>query len=78
MKNEVSEKSKLHIHSRNTFSDMTNYYFGNMGRNGKSVVFKAARSGFNPHLGRIVASLDKTLYDDIVTSNKQQIQWTII
>ena len=39
------------------------------------------RSGFNPHPGHVVASLDKTLYDDylcLVASNKQQIQWTRI
>ena len=36
---------------------------------------------FNPHPDRIVVSLDKTVYDDylgLVTSNKQQIQWTRI
>ena len=34
-----------------------------------------------PHPSHIVASLDKTLYDDylcLVASNKQQIQWTEI
>ena len=33
--------------------------------------------GFNPHPGHIVASMDKTLYDDylcLVASNQQQIQ----
>ena len=35
-----------------------------------------ASSGFNPHSGHVVASLDTTLYDDylcLVVSNKQQI-----
>ena len=35
-----------------------------------------ARSGFDPHPGHVVASLDKALYDDylcLVNSNKQQI-----
>ena len=39
-------------------------------------VVSVARSGFNPHLGHVAASLDKTLYDDylcLVASNKQQI-----
>ena len=54
------------------------------GRMGKGVVFTTTLikwSGFNPHPGHIVASLDKTLYDDylcLVASNKQQIQWTRI
>ena len=48
---------------------------------GKGVVFTTTLiewSGFNPHSGLVVASLDKTLYDDylcLVASNKQQIQW---
>ena len=33
-------------------------------------------SGFNPHPGHVVASLDKTFYDDWLSLNKQQIQWT--
>ena len=36
------------------------------------------RSGLNPHPGHVVASLDKTRYDDylcVVTLKKQQIQW---
>ena len=51
---------------------------------GKGVVFMTTlieRSGFNPHPGHVVASLDKTVYDDylcLVASNKQQIQWTSI
>ena len=39
------------------------------------------RAWFNPHPSHVVASLDKTLYDDylcLVASNKQQIQWTRI
>ena len=54
------------------------------GRMGKGVVFTTTLiewSGFNPHPGQVVASLDKTLYDDylcLVASNKQQIQWTRI
>ena len=38
-------------------------------------------SGFNPHPGHVVASLDKTFYDDylcLVASNEQQTQWTRI
>ena len=38
-------------------------------------------NGFNPHPGHVVASLDKTLYDDclcFVASSKQQIQRTRI
>ena len=48
---------------------------------GKGVVFTTiliAWSGFNPHPGHVVASLDKTLYDNflcLVALNKQQIQW---
>ena len=55
-----------------------------LGRMGKGVVFATTLielSGFNPHPGHVVASLDKTLYDDylcLVASNKQQIQWTRI
>ena len=54
------------------------------GRMGKGVVFTTTLiewSGFNPHPGHVVVSLDKTLYDDYlcsVASNKQQIQWTRI
>ena len=54
------------------------------GRMGKGVVFTTTLiewSGFNPHPSHVVASLDKTLYDDylcLVVSNKQQIQWTRI
>ena len=46
---------------------------------GKGIVFTTTLielSGFNPHPGHVVASLDKTLYDDylcLVASNKQQI-----
>ena len=56
--------------------------FRQRGRIGKGVVFTTTLiewSGFNPHSGHVVASLDKTLYDDylcLVASNKQQIQWT--
>ena len=38
-------------------------------------------SAFNPHPGHVVASLDKTLYDDylcLAASNKLQIHWTRI
>ena len=51
---------------------------------GKGVVFMTTLiewSGFNPNPSHVVASLDKTLYDDylcLVASNKQQIQWTRI
>ena len=41
-----------------------------------SVVAHIAGSEFNPHPGHVVASLDKTLYDNylcLVASNKQQI-----
>ena len=54
------------------------------GRESKGVVFATtliARSKFNPHPGRVVASLDKAFYDDylcMVALNKQQIQWAII
>ena len=54
------------------------------GQIGKGVVFTTTLvewSGFNPDPGHVVASLDKTLYDHylcLVTSNKQQIQWTRI
>ena len=54
------------------------------GRMGKGVVFTTTLiewSGFNPHPGHVVASLDKTLNDNylsLVASNKQQIQWTRI
>ena len=37
--------------------------------------------GFNPHSGHVVASLNKTLYDNYLcleASNKQQVQWTRI
>ena len=50
-------------------------------RESGSVVFTTtliAWSGFNPHPGHVVASFDKTLYDDylcLVASKKQQIQW---
>ena len=53
-------------------------------RLGKGVVFTTtliALSGFYPHPSHVVASLDKTLYDDylcLVASNQQQIQWTEI
>ena len=49
------------------------------GRKGKGFVFMTtliAQSGLNPHPDDVVASLDKTLYDDylcLVASNKQQI-----
>ena len=49
------------------------------GRDGTGVVFTTtsiAWSGFNPHSGHVVASLDKTFYDDylcLVALNKQQI-----
>ena len=52
------------------------------GRKGKGVIFTMTLiewSGFNPHRGHVVASLDKTLYDDylrLVASNKQRIQLT--
>ena len=52
------------------------------GREGKGVVFSAimiAWCEFNPHSGHVVASMDKTLYDDYLyleASNKQQIQRT--
>ena len=39
------------------------------------------RSRFNPHPGHVVASLDKTLYNNyffMMASNKQQIQWARI
>ena len=54
------------------------------GREGKGVVFMTILIewfGFNLHPGHVVASLDKTLYDDylcLVASNKQLIQWTTI
>ena len=54
------------------------------GQEGKGVVFTTtliAMSELNPHAGHVVASLNKTLYDDylcLVASNKQQIQWTRI
>ena len=54
------------------------------GRMGKGVVLTTTLIEwpmFNPHPGHVVASLDKTLYDDylcLVASNKQQIQWTRI
>ena len=50
-------------------------------REGKVVVFTTtpiALSGFSLHPGHVVASLDKTLYNDclcLVARNKQQIQW---
>ena len=50
------------------------------GRMGKGVGFTTTMiewSGFNPHPSDVVASLDKTLYDDylcLVASNKQQVQ----
>ena len=50
------------------------------GRESKGVVFMTtliAKSNFNLHPGRVVASLDKAFYDDylcMVASNKQQIQ----
>ena len=37
-----------------------------------------ACSGFNPHLGHVVASLDKMALLWLVASNKQQIQWARI
>ena len=49
------------------------------GRKGKGVVFMTTPivwSGFNPHSGHVVASLDGVLYDDylcLVASSKQQI-----
>ena len=69
-----------------------NYFYKNRflsfsrqrGRMSKGVVFTTTLiewSGFNPHPGHVVASLDKTLYDDylcLVASNKYQIQWTKI
>ena len=54
------------------------------GRMDKGVVFTTTLiewSGLNPHPSHVVASLDKTLYEDylcLVASNKQQIQWTRI
>ena len=54
------------------------------GRMGKGIIFTMTLikwSGFNPHPGHVVASLDKTRYDDylcLVALNKQQIQWTRI
>ena len=54
------------------------------GRMGKGVVFTTTLiewSGFNPHPSHVVASSDKTLYDDylfLVALNKQQIQWARI
>ena len=51
---------------------------------GKGVVFTTtliARTGFNPQPDHVVASLDKTLYDDhlrLVVLNTQQILWTRI
>ena len=51
---------------------------------GKGVVLGTtliAWSGFNPHPGHVVASLDKMLYDDylcLVASNKRQIYWARI
>ena len=50
----------------------------------KGVVFKTTMIAwfeFNPHTGHVVASLDKTLYDDyisLVALNKQQIQFARI
>ena len=52
------------------------------GREGKGFVFTTtliAWSGFNRYPGHVVASLDKTLYEDyfcLLASNKQQIQLT--
>ena len=37
--------------------------------------------GFNPHPGLVVASLNKTIFDDylcLVALNKQKIQWAKI
>ena len=54
------------------------YLRGLRGEKGKDVVFTTnsiASPGFNPHLGHVVESLDKALYDDylcLVASNKQQ------
>ena len=53
------------------------------GQEDKDVIFTMtliAWSGFNPHPGHVVESLDKTLFNDylcLVASNKQQIQWKI-
>ena len=69
---------------------MTNLhpFFGSLeldrqrGQMGKGFVFTPTLiewSGFNPHSDHVVASLDKTFYEDhlcLVASNKQQIQWT--
>ena len=44
---------------------------------GKGVIFATTQLITFPHPGRVLASLDKMLYDDclcLVASNKQQIQ----
>ena len=81
---ELYRKTGQNVTADNFFASVNPAKSRQRGRTSKGVVFTTTLiewSGFNPHPGHVVTSLDKTLYDDylcLVASNKQQIQWTRI